>query len=391
MKMSFTAVGDAIIQRHMPFGGYPGFKPVQQFLAKGDTRFFNLETTLHHYESYGSQYSGGGYLCGPPEVLQDIKKFGFNVASFANNHTLDYSYDGMAITLKNVAQAGLPCAGAGLNLQEASQPVYYESPTGRVAVIAATSTFNPAAMAGRASSYLPGRPGLNPLRFETTYYVTSDQAKNLKQVIEQTHIDDENKFLRANGFAPPVPKDTLTLGNYNFKVANKTGHTTKVLKKDLTRFKKLILEAKAQAEYVLISLHCHEMQDMSRESLPNFLQEFAHKCIDYGADALVGHGPHAIRGLEIYKEKPIFYSLGDFILNIQDLKKAPADYFESFDLSPDATISELFEAQWARNTRGMHVDPKLYEAVIPFWQTQDGKLTELTLAPVELGFTYFSS
>ena len=170
MKMTFTAAGDAIIQRHIPQGGYPGFDKFKELLSQGDTRFFNLETTLHHYESYGSQYSGGGYLCGPPEVLEDVKKLGFNVTSFANNHTLDYSYGGLEKTLENVKQAGIPCAGAGNNLQEAAQPVYYESPTGRVAVIAATSTFNPAAIAGNASAYLRGRPGLNPVRFTTTYY-----------------------------------------------------------------------------------------------------------------------------------------------------------------------------------------------------------------------------
>ena len=388
MKMSFTPVGDAIIQRHQPAGGYPGFQSVHDFLTQGDTRFFNLETTLHHYESYGSQYSGGGYLCGPPEVLQDIKKFGFNVSSFANNHTLDYSYGGLDATLHNIANAGLPCAGAGKNLQEAAQPVYYETPTGRVAVIAATSTFNPAAIAGQASSYLPGRPGLNPLRFETTYYVTQNEADHLKQIIAQTHADDENKFYRATGFAPAVPDDAITLGDYTFKIAEKAGHKTIVLQKDLDRFKKLISEAKAQAEYVLISIHCHEMQDTNRESIPDFLQEFAHKCIDYGADSIVGHGPHTIRGIEIYQDKPIFYSLGDFILNIQDLQKAPADYFESYGLSPNATIQELFDAQWAGNTRGMHVDPKIYEAVIPYWQSEHGKLTELTLAPIDLGFKY---
>ena len=51
-------------------------------------------------------------------------------------------------------------------------------------------------MAVQASSYIPGRPGLNPLRYKDTYYVTSDQAKNLQQVIQATHADDENKFLR---------------------------------------------------------------------------------------------------------------------------------------------------------------------------------------------------
>lgn len=391
MKMTFTATGDAIIQRHLPAAGYPGMTAFQELVGQGETRFFNLETTLHHYESYGSQYSGGGYLCGPPEVLRDLKKLGFNVTSFANNHTLDYSYGGLEKTLANVAQADLPCAGAGKNLQEAAQPVYFESPTGRVAVIAATSTFNPAAIAGNASAYLPGRPGLNPLRFKTTYYVTPADAAQLKGIIRDTHLDDENEFYRQTGFAPAVPADEITAGAYSFKVADKRGQKTNADPRDLRRFQRMIAEAKAQADYVLISIHCHEMQGMDRESVPDFLREFAHSCIDDGADAIVGHGPHTIRGVEIYQERPIFYSLGDIILNIQNLTKAPADYFESFDLPADATIADLFDAQWAGNTRGMHADRDLYEAVVPYWQVEDGKLTGLTLTPVELGFDYAMS
>jgi len=34
--------------------------------------------------------------------------------------------------------------------------------------------------------------------------------------------------------------------------------------------------------------------------------------IDAGADAVVGHGPHVLRGVEFYRDKPIFYSLGNF-------------------------------------------------------------------------------
>lgn len=388
MKMTFTAAGDAIIQRHIPQGGYPGFDKFKELLSQGDTRFFNLETTLHHYESYGSQYSGGGYLCGPPEVLEDVKKLGFNVTSFANNHTLDYSYGGLEKTLENVKQAGIPCAGAGNNLQEAAQPVYYESPTGRVAVIAATSTFNPAAIAGNASAYLQGRPGLNPVRFTTTYYIKQEDVSCLKEIIRETQIDDENEFYRQSGFAPAVPDDEITFGDYSFKVADKRGFSTSVDTRDLARFQKIIAEAKTQADYVLISLHCHEMKGKDRESLPDFEKEFAHKCIDYGADAIIGHGPHTIRGLEIYQGRPIFYSLGDIILNIQNLTKAPADYFESFSLPTDSTIADLFNAQWAGYTRGMHVDPKLYETVVPYWQVENGQLTELTLTPIELGFDY---
>ncbi len=91
MKTKFAAVGDAIIQRHMPSGGYPGFEAVHSIIQDADASIFNLETTVHKYESYGSQYSGGGYFCSDPSILKDLKEFGFSATTFANNHTMDYS------------------------------------------------------------------------------------------------------------------------------------------------------------------------------------------------------------------------------------------------------------------------------------------------------------
>jgi hypothetical protein len=43
------------------------------------------------------------------------------------------------------------------------------------------------------------------------------------------------------------------------------------------------------------------------------LRRWARAVIDAGADAVVGHGPHVLRGVEFYRERPIFYSLGNFL------------------------------------------------------------------------------
>ena len=42
------------------------------------------------------------------------------------------------------------------------------------------------------------------------------------------------------------------------------------------------------------------------------LREFAHFCIDNGADVIYGHGPHVVRCMEVYKDRFIAYSLGNF-------------------------------------------------------------------------------
>jgi gamma-polyglutamate biosynthesis protein CapA len=44
-------------------------------------------------------------------------------------------------------------------------------------------------------------------------------------------------------------------------------------------------------------------------------QDLAHKMIDAGADMIIGHHPHVVQGMEIYKNKPIFYSLGNFVFD----------------------------------------------------------------------------
>ncbi len=92
--MKFTAVGDMIIQRRIQ-AGYEGFSELADFIKQGDARFFNLETTLNYEgETCASAFSGGTYLRTTPEVLDDIKPFGFNMTSFNNNHAMDFSMDG---------------------------------------------------------------------------------------------------------------------------------------------------------------------------------------------------------------------------------------------------------------------------------------------------------
>ena len=120
--MKFTAAGDIIIGRRIPadFEGYAELTPI---IEQGDARFFNLETTLHKEgECFASETSGGTYLRTNPEVLDDIKKFSFNMTSFNNNHVADYGFEGMLRTLDAVEASGLVHAGVGRNLAEASAP-----------------------------------------------------------------------------------------------------------------------------------------------------------------------------------------------------------------------------------------------------------------------------
>ncbi len=118
----------------------------------------------------------------------------------------------------------------------------------------------------------------------------------------------------------------------------------------------------------------------------DFLQEFAHKCIDAGADAIIGHGPHLLRPIEIYKNRPIFYSLGDFVIHNECIAYAPEEMYAKQNLTSDATMRDLFYDRSAGYTRGLMRDHRMLESVIPYFEIEDDKLTYLELMPVELNF-----
>ena len=384
--MKFTAVGDMIIQRRIPTD-YEGFSDVKQYIDKGDFRFFNLETTLNNGEFFANQYNGGSYLRAEPSVLDDAKRFGFNIMSFANNHSMDFSHEGLMATKEAADRWGFPNAGAGANLDEASAPVYLDTKSGRVALISVVSTLmNEAAMAGKQSRRFKGRPGVNGLRIDEHIEVTPQQFEAIKEIAELSNINAEYNIVRAEGYLPQIEEGTLPLKKMIFKQGSKTKYVIKPNKTDTKRVLKAIYEAKLQADYIIVSVHSHELSGDAKENPADFLCEFAHICIDNGAHAIIGHGPHLLRPIEIYKNRPIFYSLGDFVIHNENIPYAPYDMYETQGLTDDATMRELFFSRSKGYTRGLMRDRRMLESVIPYFEMEDGELKYIELMPIELNF-----
>ena len=154
----------------------------------------------------------------------------------------------------------------------------------------------------------------------------------------------------------------------------------------MSRIERAIQDAKFQADVVLVSVHNHTICGESKEEPPEFLVEFAHRCIDAGAHGILGHGPHLLQAVELYKELPIFYSLGDFILQLENCQIMPDDYYRKYGLTPDAGIYEVFKARTKNFTTGLQYQPVMMEAVIPCFEIEEGKLKHLEMIPIELGF-----
>lgn len=380
--MKFTAAGDALLQQRIP-KDYPGMAQVKSFIERGDARFFNLETTLNREgECYASQFSGGTYMRTDPEGLGDLLHYGFNLTTCNNNHIMDFSYPGLVKTLEYVNAHDVVHSGVGMNLDEASAPKYLDTPNGRVALIAISTLFQSSMQAGRQSRRVMGRPGVNGIRMSETLIVSPEDLQKLKEIADSTGVNDTRKTRIAQGYQLPDKEGTFRFGTVCIAQGDTPGRMLTCNEEDIQRVEKAIFEAQLQADYILISVHAHEQEGLSNETPPQFMQQLSRRLIDAGAHAVIGHGPHLLRPIEVYKKRPIFYSLGDFILQLYSVAFAPEDFYEKQNLTSEATVHELLARRSDNFTRGLMEEDVMAEAVIPYWEMENGEMTKLELLPI---------
>ncbi len=387
-KINLVATGDSLITMKMSVHSEPEFLEMVELIRSADVAFTNFEMLVHDYagNAYPAAQSGGTYMRAEPYIIDEIKWMGFDIVSIANNHSLDYMYGGLFKTKEHLDEAGLPHAGTGKNLAEARAPTYMETIKGRVALVSAASSFAPFGHAGAARRDMQGRPGLNPLRYDTWYTVSEGTMQKLKDL-----YGDLQKELRF----PDVyqPEGEFHLLRNKFVVGEETGVHTKPNKADVNGNLESIREAARQADWVLFSLHSHEGLVDDSERPAEFIEEFARAAIDAGAHAVIGHGHHAMRGIEIRSGRPIFYSLGDFIFQNQTVQKMPADFYERYSLDPySGTPADAYDARMkpqkrpgAPESKWFADDQKYWISVVPQMAFEEDGLKELRLHPIELG------
>jgi poly-gamma-glutamate synthesis protein (capsule biosynthesis protein) len=382
-NLLLASTGDSLISRHLSTNMEKDFLEIVKLIRNADVAFTNLETTIHDFKGYPAEESGGAWMVSPPYVADELKWAGFNLLSCANNHTMDWSHEGMFSTSEILNKVGLTHAGIGKNLADARRPAYLDTSRGRVGLISASSTFASWGRAGHARREVQGRPGLNPLRYETIYHVNEDTFKVLKNLVQ-----DLGLVKSSTGNNP----DELTFLKTTFKVGEKTKIELIANKDDFKGNIQSVKEANRQADWVIVSLHTHERGE--DESTPaQFVIDFARACIDAGADVVVMHGAHLLRGIEIHKDRPIYYSLSNFIYQTRLLEKLPEDIYERNSMGCDATPADIFDLMEQRyyGSDTPHVDggaPHLSGTTYSFLalsKFEDRKLSELRLYPVTLG------
>ncbi|HXG88828.1 MAG TPA: CapA family protein [Vicinamibacterales bacterium] len=369
---SFALTGDSIITRRLSVYTEPAFTRIIELIRNADASFTNLEMLFHDFEPYASAASGGTYMRAEPALMKDLVWAGFDMVSRANNHSGDYGVLGMNLTTKYVAEAGVVQAGVGQSLAEAREAKFLETAKGRVALISVASTFPDSSRAGRTRGDMPARPGLNPLRFTTTTTVTPDQLTALRAIAA------------ATTGRPAATGETFTYLGNRFVAGATPGIRTEPLKEDLDEIAAVVRNAAGLADYTMVTIHAHE-GGRDRTLPADFLVTFARAMVDAGADLFVGHGPHVLRGIEIYKGKPIIYSLGDFIFQNETLLRLPSENYAPYNLDANAHVNDFNDQRYNFDKSGFPADRMIWEAVVAVPRFRGEQLTELALHPISLG------
>ena len=276
LPLTITLTGQAMIRSDLRATA-PKAGPVIQSLLKGDVVFTNLEAAVALPGQAATE--GRGFLA-PPEALDALKSFGFNLLSLSNNHAFDLQATGIQNTIREAERRQLVHAGIGNTLAEAAAPAFLRTAKGTVALVSSASGLIVAG--GMASA---NRPGVNELRIRA-----GDKDNNARDDLPEAgpntpHPDDAERILQS------------------------------------------IRQARKIADLVIVYQHNHVFghrsfstiftEGMAERLAPNqWLKKWVRAEIDAGADIVVMHGAPLLHGVEFYRGRPIFYDLGNFIYNV---------------------------------------------------------------------------
>jgi poly-gamma-glutamate synthesis protein (capsule biosynthesis protein) len=338
-EFNLVATGDSLIFQKISVFDEPDFLKVREIIKNSDVAFNNFETIIPTEKAIPRfKIDPTAWMRSPPYVLDELLWMGFNIFSLANNHSMDYSEQGLIDTKKIFETKGVCNSGTGKTLSEARAPAFLNTAKGRVALIS-VNTRGEDIPASDPKGEIPGRPGVNPMRGQLIVILNENMFFKMGEICESLglpgSIDGKLRFLDIK-IEKGVENDLFT----------------KPYQPDLEGNVYSIKKARDIADYVLVSIHNHDKLrpgkayfDDTIEYLSEYVEVFCREAIEAGADAVLGHGTHCLNGIEIYKGKPIFYGLGNFIAQNYQASPKPYDWYEARgfhkELYPDTSNVNL--------------------------------------------------
>jgi poly-gamma-glutamate synthesis protein (capsule biosynthesis protein) len=382
MPFTVAAMGDIIMPQPLNSQD-PRYLQLINIIRQADVAFANMETSLVDISRFTGTIGGTE---APLETGQAIKDMGIDIMNRANNHTFDGGLAGMESTDDALDKLGIAHAGTGKDLHEARAAHFLETSKGRVGLVGMFSiddvgNYGPnyqRAQAGYRVAGVGGAPGVNALHLTDYHIVTEEQLQSLRAV-------------RDGVFGRSSAADTKQLKFYDdwFRAGTSPGSISFTMnagdEKDILQS---IRNGKLYSEFMIATIHAHQTTTSGSQGTmgrdngvsaegaagagvdhepPDFLIRLAHESIDNGADMFVAHGVHALHGVEIYKGRPVFYGLSNFVFQ----------FGLQYGMMPDPD---------EKGPTGLE-NPASQESVLTTSRYEGGRLTEVRIYPVDLGGT----
>ncbi|NEJ03487.1 CapA family protein [Rhizobium ruizarguesonis] len=315
---SIAVTGQSLIRHDLRAATDPRLFEIAQILKASDIAFTNLETTIHGRHG-GWPLKGAYFGAAAPEVLAALKELGFNSLALANNHAFDLGPPGILSTLEEIAAQKFLHAGIGVDRHHAAKPQKKIFGTRSVALIAMDAGPGPSFMyAEDASEGRMARPGVNRLNVSRVFELEVDTFNMLRSIQERFL---SSALERANYAQPEDPpnlngQDEIDFYGTVFRRSNDTVRRIVVDRHSASAQLSAIAEEAGRDAFVIVYLHHHHWEP-SWQQVPSWVREFAHDCVNAGAGLFVSHGAPVLQAIEIYRNTPIFYGLGNFLFHTE--------------------------------------------------------------------------
>lgn len=329
-----------------------------------------------------------------PGAIDEMTSIGVNMFSFANNHSGDFGPQGIVDTIEAAEERGILWSGIGRSLEEARMAKFRDTPNGRIGLVSTSSTRSAEFAASSPGRGIQPRPGLNPLRWGRAYVLPDADFRELQRIEATLGIAESRKeVLRVEVIKDPGP-DRFGFGSFfegSLQIERGEKAHVRYYSNDKDRLAILdnVRDARNRAECVLVSLHTHEGTDENwyTPRAASFIEEFARAAVEAGADAVLCHGAHMLRGIEFHRGRPIFYSLNSLFMEFEagEQRMTPEMYeaygFTKDHLPSDLHMSRIHDADG--NKQGFYAEARFSRSVVAICDyREDG--VGVKLVPIDL-------
>ncbi|GAB3580969.1 hypothetical protein GCM10027445_52170 [Amycolatopsis endophytica] len=258
MPVELNFVGDLMLSAPGP----------ARYFDSARTRLREADIAIGHLEW---PHTDRGQVCvvdipapaNPPSAIDVLAEAGFDVLTMAGNHMFDQGPYGIEDAVTALRRNGLAHTGAGMTLDEARTPAVVE----RDGVSVGFLSYN--AVGPRESWATPVKAGVAPVRVLNHYEL--DVASPGSAPAEFTSLDPE---------------------------------TLDAMREDIAALR-------SEVDVVCVSLH--KGMGFVHAKLAQYERPLAHAAVDAGADVVIGHHAHILRGVEVYRGRPVFHGINHFV------------------------------------------------------------------------------